>query len=128
MTKEEKKEYGRKWYQKNREKVLARVKEYSAKHKEEKKVYFKNRYESMKDGLHTVYYLPTENYVGMTTILSKRLERHSSKEFNRYVKDVEIFGKYKTDAEARAIERELHSLGYLGSGDGKTGRPKKHKI
>tara|TARA_R110002124_G_scaffold4796_1_gene29747 strand:- start:63 stop:437 length:375 start_codon:yes stop_codon:yes gene_type:complete len=124
MTKEEKKEYSRKWYLKNKVKVLAMVKEYNAKHKEEKVAYNKAYKESKKDGLHTVYYLPKENYVGMTTGMYNRLNQHKTRH-KRDITDVEIFGRYETDAEARGIERELHSLGYLGNA---TGRPKKHRI
>ena len=70
--------------------------------------------ESKKDGLYTVYYLPKENYIGMTSSLTARLQNHSN-DFNRHIEDVEIFGKYETKREALDIETELHLMGYKGA-------------
>tara|TARA_R110001632_G_scaffold198414_1_gene320706 strand:+ start:382 stop:687 length:306 start_codon:yes stop_codon:yes gene_type:complete len=92
--------------------------------KEAKRIYDKDRYESRKDGLYTVYYLKKEHYVGMTSDLTSRLYRHKSQEFNRYVEDVEVVGKYKTKAEARNVEAKLHLMGYLGAHPGRKGHKK----
>ena len=113
MTKEEKAEYDKKYYAKNKEKKLTQVKAWQNDNKErvnaQKKVY----YESLKDSLYTVYYLKEEHYAGMTTTLIRRLLKHKS-QYDRYVEDVEIVGKYKTKAGALKVEAALHAMGYLG--------------
>ena len=122
--KEKKKEYDRKYRLANREKIAA----YDLANKERKNAYNKSYQEAnraelnakkkatreaKKDGFYTVYYLPRENYVGMTGGLDKRLVCHKY-DSKRYVEDVEVMGKYKTKVEALNVEAELHSLGYLG--------------
>jgi hypothetical protein len=140
MTEEERKEYrrehNRKYRLANKEKLDAYRKEnadyfkaYGEANKEKirvnKQAYYKankeiltskarERYISKRDGMYTVYYLPTENYVGMTSNLNWRLRGHKSKH-DRFVKDVEIFGKYETKRQALDVESELHSLGYAGA-------------
>tara|TARA_R110002153_G_scaffold21076_1_gene70836 strand:- start:212 stop:520 length:309 start_codon:yes stop_codon:yes gene_type:complete len=84
------------------------------KNKEERRAYNKAYRESKMDGLYTVYLLPKENYVGMTTNLTFRLYDHTKKH-NRNVEDVKILGKYKTRKQARAIEDSYHNKGYLGA-------------
>ena len=74
--------------------------------------------ESKKDGLFTVYLLVNENYVGQTSSLYLRLQTHKSSD-GRDVSDVQILGKYKTREEAKAVEAEYHSKGYLGYNNGK---------
>jgi len=136
MTKEEKRKHNRKYYLANKEKLAAYRKEnadyfkaYGEANKEKirlvKQAYYKankeifsskarERYISKKDGMYTVYYLPTENYVGMTSNLNWRLRHHKSKH-DRFVEDVEIFGKYETKRQALDVESELHLLGYMGA-------------
>ena len=103
MNKEERKEYNRKHYQDNKEK---------------KTIQRKANYESKKDGLYTVYHLVNENYVGQTINLYTRLEVHKNRN-GRDVSDVQILGKYKTREEAKAVEAEYHSKGYLGYYNGR---------
>ena len=51
MTKEEKKEYKAKWYQKNRDKILDRQKAYYVEHKEERDEYHKKWCQNHKEEL-----------------------------------------------------------------------------
>ena len=117
MNKEEKREYMKKYYQANKEKLLTRNKEYAKIHyqlnKEKRIAQMKVIEESKKDGYYTVYYLKEEHYVGMTNSLSRRLRYHKSVH-NRHIEDVEIIGKYETKEEATRVEAALHSMGYLG--------------
>ena len=124
MTKEERKEYDKKYYQDNKEKYAAQGKAWQKKNKEKMAAYRETNKEklavqnkalaeSKKDGLYTVYHLVNENYVGQTTSLYTRLNNHKSKH-GRDVSDVQILGKYKTREEAKAVEAEYHSKGYLG--------------
>lgn len=128
MTKEEKKEYNKKYqeknkerisakkkvdYQNNKEKYAAYNKVYNEANKEKIAVLNKAYYESKKDGLYTVYHLVNENYVGQTSNLYTRLIVHKSKN-GRDVSNVQIIGKYKTRIEAKTVEAEYHSKGYLG--------------
>ena len=97
-NKEERKEYEKKYREKNKEKLAS---------------YDKAFQESKKDGLFTVYLIVNENYVGQTISLHKRLQKHKNSN-NRDVSNVQIIGKYKTREEAKAVESEYHSKGYLG--------------
>ena len=109
MSKEEKREYDKKYRVKNKE-ILAAKREAN---KEKKAAYDKAWIEDKKDGLYTVYYLKEEHYVGMTSNLTYRLNNHKS-HHNRHIEDVEIIGKYKTKKEATRVEAALHAMGYLG--------------
>ena len=125
MTKEETKEYNKRYYQANKEKKAA----YDKANKEKIDAYNKvwreaNReriaatnkawYEDTKDGLYTVYYLKEEHYAGMTsTSLNQRFYNHKS-HYNRHTEDVEIIGRYETKQEALRVEAALHAMGYLG--------------
>tara|TARA_R110000782_G_scaffold14811_3_gene43921 strand:- start:167 stop:586 length:420 start_codon:yes stop_codon:yes gene_type:complete len=124
QTKEEKREYMKKYYQANKEKILPKQKKYNQANKEEiaayciankEKISAKKKvwYEAKKDGYYTVYYLKEEHYAGMTSSLTIRLKEHKN-EYKRHVEDVEIIGKYETKEEASRVEAELHSMGYLG--------------
>ena len=106
-TEEEKKEIARlrtkAWRLANKEKANA----YGRMHNE---IYR----EIEKDGLFTVYYLPKENYVGMTTSLCQRLRAHKSVNHNRDITGYKILGKYATKEEAVEVEASYHAKGYLG--------------
>jgi len=96
------KEKQKAWLEANKEKKAAYDKAYS-------KAYI----ESKKDGLFTVYLIVNENYVGMTSSLRKRLNKHKSLS-DKDVSDVKILGKYKTKREALDVEAGYHKLGYNG--------------
>ena len=113
MTKEESKEYYRKYRAKNRESINASQRKYDAANKERKVAYDKAYREAQKDGLFTVYLLPKENYVGITDNLHRRLINHKSNS-NRNTTDAYILGKYATRKEALAVEASYHAKGYLG--------------
>mgnify|MGYP006160765243 CR=1 FL=1 len=117
MTKEERKEYNKKYRLANKEKYAAHARAYyhANKHKSKSSILYQRYYmNSKRDGFYTVYYLPKENYVGVTTNLYSRLSSHRN-EYKRNVEGVEIFGKYKNKREALDTECELHSLGYAGA-------------
>ena len=121
MTEEEKKKAAslrtKAWRLANKEKAAAYQKEYVAKNPEKiykiKSKYGKKYRESKKDGLFTVYLLPKENYVGMSSSLHVRLRNHTSKH-NRNITGYKILGKYATKKEALEIEASYHAKGYLG--------------
>ena len=117
MTKEEKREYNKKYREANKEKLSANKKVYDKANKEKiaayQIVYNKDYREAQKDGYYTVYYLKEEHYVGMTSHLYYRLAHHKSN-YNRHIEDVEVIGKYETKEGALRVEAALHSMGYLG--------------
>tara|TARA_R110000737_G_scaffold304590_1_gene311952 strand:- start:57 stop:413 length:357 start_codon:yes stop_codon:yes gene_type:complete len=117
MTKEERKEYNRKYREKNKERLDAYNKAWNLNNKEKKATQNKALAESKKDGLFTVYLLPKENYVGQTSSLYARLITQKRNQ-GRDVSNVQILGKYKTREEAKAVEAEYHSKGYLGYHNG----------
>ena len=114
MTKQEMKEYQKKWYQDNKEKQKEYDQEYYNDNKEEVAAQQKLSKDSHKDGLYTVYLLPKENYVGMTTNLHIRIRDHRTKH-NRDTTDVQIIGKYHTKDEAVRIEASYHNEGFKGA-------------
>ena len=128
MTKEEQKEYDRKYYQankekrvaqnkawnlKNKEKVAALRKAWNKANKEKVDVYNKAYREANKDGLFTVYLIVNENYVGQTKCLYQRLKTHKNTN-GRDVSNVQILGKYETKREALDVEASYHSIGFNG--------------
>jgi len=116
QTREEKKEYNRKWREANREYANLHNEQYRKDNKEKLAALNKSNYESKKDGLFTVYLLPKENYVGQTTSLYSRTINH--KRIGRDVSDVQIIGKYKTIEEAKTVESYYHQMGYKGKHPG----------
>jgi len=110
---QDRKKYDEKYREKNKKKIAAQGRKWNAANKEKIAAQNKADYESKKDGLYTVYYLVNENYVGQTNSLYKRLNHHKNSN-NRDVSNVQIIGKYKTREEAKAVEAEYHSKGYLG--------------
>ena len=123
MTKEEKREYDKANYQANKErkkalyqankeeiKLKRRIKYLSRKEKE--KSYSKAYRESRKDGMYTLYYLPEEHYIGITTNMYNRLKRHKSQ--GNHTTDVEVVAKFDNKKEALSTERYMHNIGYNG--------------
>jgi len=117
MDKRNRSEYQRKYRESNKAKAKAYQKIYRENNKEKAAAYqanyAKEYRESQKDGLFTVYCLPEENYVGMTTWLRQRITMHRT-ENNRNVKGVYVLGKYATKRESLDIEASYHAKGYLG--------------
>ena len=106
MTKEEKKEYMKVW---NRE--------YRIKNRDAEKARQKAYQDSLKDEHYTVYYLPEDNYVGVTNALVRRLKEHK-KRFNRHTESYEVMFTSSDKKEAYAFERKLHGMGYGGLNTG----------
>jgi predicted GIY-YIG superfamily endonuclease len=59
-----------------------------------------------------VYLLPSENYIGTTENLKKRLARHKS--YGRDVKNVRVLSEFDLRSDALELEEFLHELGYNG--------------
>jgi len=74
-----------------------------------------------KNGWFTVYCLPEENYVGMTTSLYQRLRAHKSVNHNRNIEGAYVLGKYKTKREALDAEASYHAKGFKGTNGFKKG-------
>ena len=101
-NKEKAADYQREYVAKNAEKLAVRAKEYG-----------ENYRESKKDGFFSVYLLPEENYVGMTTCFHRRLHSHKS-ENKRNTEGAYILSKHETKKEAVEVEASYHAKGYLG--------------
>lgn len=124
MTKQEKrKEYLKRYNEKNKDKIKAYKASYYKKNLDSIKEY--NKSNSVKisewhktrrlDHTHDpiVYLLEKENYVGTTNRLTYRLNKHKNK-YNRDVSEVIILGEFKDRDEALELERALHKEGYKG--------------
>jgi len=120
MTKEERREYSKRYRAVNKEKVAAHKKAWTEKNKEKVAAVKKGWYEAKKHEP-VVYYLPEHHYVGVTDCLYTRLIRHRS--FNkRLTGDCEIIYTAKDMTEARAVERYMHyEMGYNGRYGGTKG-------
>jgi len=120
-TEEERKEISRlrskAWRLANKEKAADYQREYIAKNAEkvyEKQSKYGKKYrESRKDGVFSVYLLPEENYVGMTTCFHRRLINHKNTQ-NRNTEGAYILSKHETKREAVEVEASYHAKGYLG--------------
>ena len=135
MTKEEKREYDKKyraankakiaayqkkWVEANREHKTAYDKAWNAKNKE-KAAALRRAWKATKKHKAVVYYLPEHHYVGVTECLYNRLSSHTH-EFNRFTEGYEIIYTAKDITEARAVERYMHyEMGYNGKKGGTKG-------
>ena len=106
------KEDAKAWREANKVKAAAYNKAYQEANKERINAQRKNYRDNVNDGLYTVYFLPKENYVGMTTNLNNRIASH--KYNGKCISEVEIFGKYESKRQALDIESELHRVGFEG--------------
>tara|TARA_R110000796_G_scaffold32050_1_gene84311 strand:- start:20 stop:520 length:501 start_codon:yes stop_codon:yes gene_type:complete len=98
-NKEKVNENQRKWYQNNKEKAAEHRKKY---------------YESLKLDHYIVYYLPEENYCGVTQNPTKRMLKHKSRGNNPT--GWKVLATTKTRQEALTIERKYHTeLGMNGA-------------
>ena len=113
MTKEERKEYQRKYRKANIEKQKAYDKAYNAANSGKRAVQKKAWMNNKKDGFYSVYLLPKEKYVGQTNNFYRRLSEHKNRS-DRDITDAKVLGKYATKKEALAVEASYHAKGYLG--------------
>ena len=135
MTKEEKREYNKKYRAANKEKVAAGKKAWRKKNKEHISAYDKVWREANKERVAAiaraqyqsqkhepvVYYLPQHHYVGVTDCLCNRLSNHRSFH-KRITEGYEIIYNAKDMTEARAVERYMHyEMGYNGRYKGTKG-------
>ncbi len=67
---------------------------------------------SSKDGLHKVYLIYNENYVGMTIDMKRRMYQH--KKAGKDVSRVYVIFKTKSKKLAHFVETFLHLLGFKG--------------
>jgi len=113
MTKQEKhRQAQRRYYQKNKEKVLAKAKQWRNKNKD----YQTNYWKSLKDGYHRVYLLEDYNYVGVTDSIYRRFAKHKYLH-NRDCTNHRILYKTKSREDALELEELLHDIGYKGKGN-----------
>lgn len=71
-------------------------------------------YTKLKTGIHHVYLLPKENYVGVTEFPSLRiLDRHKN-HYKRNIEGWRILHSTKIRDEALELEELLHDMGYNG--------------
>ena len=104
----------KRYYEANKEKVLARKKAYRDANKEKLAAYNKEYVSAKRDEFYTVYYLPEEHYVGITNQLYVRVKNHRSK--GRNVEGHRILFTCETKREALDIERKFHDvLSFNGS-------------
>jgi hypothetical protein len=112
-TEEERKEAQsiarKKYYLKNRQKIIQRNVEYTKKNKD--KVNKRER-ERHKDGKCRVYLLPYSMYVGITNNVYKRMIKHRS--VGNDITDYIILHICDTEKEARELEKIYHDLGFKG--------------
>ena len=98
----------KRWHAKNRDKILARQKQWRLDNKEKQKAYFN----SFKDDFYTLYYLPEEHYIGITNRPKLRVNEHRSK--GKHVLDYEVVATFKDKRDALDAEIIFHKTGYNG--------------
>lgn len=109
-------------------KCKACVREYNRLNKDSILLNLKNRYKvkrdsiikyalerqaGLKDGYHSVYLLPIENYVGVTDNLTVRKSGH--KYYGRETKGMRVLAQFNNRKDALELEQFLHELGYIGA-------------
>ena len=125
MTKEERKEYQKQWYQNNIErkkqyylnnvtKILQQTKQRYEDNPECTKQYVKQWGKSLKLPYHIVYLLPDHNYVGVTNRPYFRMANHKTVH-NRNTDNWTELAKFNTRKEALKCEAEYHAQGYEGA-------------
>ena len=67
---------------------------------------------SKNDGFYSVYLIPSDNYVGVTESLYKRMAQHKS--IGRDITDYRILAQFNNREEALEVEELIHDLGYNG--------------
>jgi len=123
--------YAKKYYKDNQDKIIQNRKEYYENNKEmfkqngkrnrqknpeQYKQMDKNHYYSKKDGHHSVYLIPSENYVGITESLYYRMAGHKS--VGRDISNYRVLATFEDRELGLELEELLHDLGYEGRGRG----------
>ena len=102
----------RTWYSKNKEYAKKRAYKWYRENKDYFAKYCVKLRESKK-GLHHVYLLPEEHYVGCTEYFKVRMNCHKT-QHNRNIDNARILASFKNRKEALELEEFLHELGYQG--------------
>ena len=97
----------------NKEKMQSYNKAYREANKEEEAARHKTYRERLKEGHYSVYYLPEEHYIGVTSGVKIRMLNHDSD--GMLTDGYEVVFTSTDKKEAYAFERKLHSMGYNGS-------------
>jgi len=71
------------------------------------------------DPMYCVYYLPAEDYVGMTNNFKERMHDHRSKNGRDITGVIKVF-ESKSSVEAHLVETLLHSFGFDGYHTGRS--------
>ena len=85
--------------------------------KECQKKYKRNRVWK-RDPHYTVYYIPSEEYIGMTNNLIDRMRGH--KKNGKDVTGYKIVGQFDTAKKAHLVETLFHFIGFNGFHEGNT--------
>ena len=81
------------------------------------KKYFKNRVWK-RDAHYTVYYIPSEEYIGYTNNFTSRIRDH--KKNGKDVTGHKIVGQFDSAVKAHLVETLFHFIGYNGFHEGNT--------
>ena len=74
----------------------------------------KNQWQQrLKDGFYTLYYLPNEEWIGMSIFPFRRLQNHKA-DFNRNIDGFKCIYKFVDKKDAEIVESLLHKEGYNG--------------
>ena len=110
MTKEERKEYNKAHYLKNKERLRLNKIKWRLDNKEYNSNYYHN---VLKTGDYRVYLLPNTNYyVGYTSAEKHRMYNHRNS--GNDTTDYEILHICDTEKEAKWFEKFYHNLGFHG--------------
>lgn len=88
------------------------MKEYRARNREKAKAYSKKYREKKKDGHFSVYYLPEENYVGMTDCMYDRMRLHKHRGKN--TEGYRVLRIFEDPIQAHLYETQWHTIGTHG--------------
>lgn len=101
------------YYIQNSEKIKEIKREQYKDNSEVHKKRTKQQRESLKDGLHHVYYLPDHNYVGATNFLYHRMCQHRY-QHGRNTDNYQILASFEDRSKALRFESLMHDSGFEG--------------
>lgn len=115
---ERSREISRNYYNRNKDKAKAYREANKEKRKQYRKEYLEKNREVLAEGRReknadywTIYCL-SNNYVGVTVNIKRRLQEHKQK--GRDISNYTILDTVSTEQEALLLEAQYHSKGYLG--------------
>tara|TARA_R110000796_G_C14398812_1_gene417342 strand:- start:204 stop:575 length:372 start_codon:yes stop_codon:yes gene_type:complete len=120
--KEDRKAYSKAYYRKNKK----RIQEYKLAYREERRDKLNAKAQAnkaaLKNSFYTLYYMPEEHYVGVSSQPILRMRNHRAA--GKITADWETIATFETRTEALKIESFMHSLGYIGACEWNTNRKK----